>query len=146
MHFFKNDEFAFDSYSPIEKFGEGIISYSHIKSISFPSATKVKEIPTSAFQGCQHLSSIETPLSVERIERSAFYETILESIPFHPDSRLQCIGVQPFSHCTRLTLIEIPSSVQVFSNYAFHDSSCQTITFAPNSQLETIGVECSRDW
>ena len=123
----------------VEKFGNHVLSISHIKSITFPSTSKLKEIPSWTFHGCPNLSSIEIPTSVGRIEQYAFSGSNLESITFHPNSELQYIGICSFYDCPHLISIEVPSSVQVIECNAFRFSSCQSITFAPNSQLETIG-------
>ena len=97
----------------------------------------VKVIGDSAFQGCESLTSINTPNSVTTIGNWAFGVcSSLTSINI-PNS-VTTIGNWAFSGCSSLTSINIPNSVTTIENGAFSGCSSLTSINIPNS-VTTIG-------
>jgi len=96
----------------------------------------VKEIGNSAFFGCDSLTSVEIPNSVETIGEGSFYEcTSLTSVEIGDNVTL--IGKYAFRNCTSLTSVEIPDSVTSIGYGAFYECTSLTSVVIGDS-VETI--------
>ena len=98
-------------------------------------------IGSSAFSGCESLTSITIPESVTSIGNYAFYNSSsLTSITIPENSQLTSIGDDAFNDCYNLASITIPSSVTSIGSWAFCDcTSLNSVTIPENSQLTSIG-------
>ena len=101
----------------------------------------MQTIGSYAFYGCNGLTQVVFPDTLQRIENYAFLScSQLTSVDFGDNSQLTGIGSFTFYACTSLTEITIPSSVTTIGSNAF--SSCSQLTsvdFGDNCQLESIG-------
>ena len=98
---------------------------------------RVEIIESSAFRGCNELTSITIPNSISNIGSYAFQGcTGLTSITI--PNRVSDISNYAFSGCTGLTSITIPSSVKTISDHAFYGCTSLTSISIPNS-LTKIG-------
>ena len=78
----------------------------------------VTSIGSSAFDGCENLTSVSIPDTVTSIGSNAFsYCLELKSIEF--GDRVTSIGSSAFRHCIKLTSITIPKSVTFIGDGAF---------------------------
>lgn len=97
----------------------------------------VKTIGSRAFADCKHVTKIELPETVTRIDTRAFYNcTSLSNIILHEG--ITYIGDYAFLNCTSLVKIKIPSTVTSTGVFLF--SACtklNTVEFA--SGTKTIG-------
>ena len=117
-------------------------------------------IYNGAFEGCQSLTSITIPTSVETIQMNAFKNcSSLATITFAKPSQLKTIGGDYHGHITitggsqetyseghgafqncAITSIEIPASVEEIMPAAFNEcKALTTVTFEKESQLKRIG-------
>lgn len=93
-----------------------------------------------AFSGCEALSTISIPASVEVVGQRAFLGcTSLSSITFQPNSRLKTIGWGAFITCP-ITSIEVPASIERLESTFLGCSSLKSVRFQAGSQLTTIGT------
>ena len=74
----------------------------------------VTSIGSSAFSGCESLTSIEIPNSVTSIGSSAFYSSSLTSIEI-PNS-VTSIGNAAFEHCSSLTSIVVDAGNSIYDS------------------------------
>lgn len=95
--------------SHVSRFGEYCLAYTNLKTAEL--CNSLKAIPENLFNGCQKLTSIIFPASV------------------------QTIGSGAFSGCRALTTIDIPSTVQTIGSWAFNGCGMTTLTI-PNSVTE----------
>ncbi len=86
----------------------------------------VKAIGEMAFRGCDGLTSVSIPASVEHIA-SAFSCSNLTSVVMAEGIRF--IGSRAFSGCSSLSSVNIPKSVEKIDQYAF--SRCPNLTSIP---------------
>lgn len=96
----------------------------------------ITEIPSSAFQNCTNITTIQIPENVTTIADGAF-NSCTNLAEIFLNNNLQTIGVQAFSKCTSLQLLTIPESVKTIGASAFTDCSnlCYLIL---NEGLQTI--------
>ena len=95
--------------SHVSRFGEYCLANTNLKTAEL--CNSLKAIPENLFNGCQKLTSIIFPASV------------------------QTIGSGAFSGCRALTTIDIPSTVQTIGSWAFNGCGMTTLTI-PNSVTE----------
>ena len=80
----------------------------------------VTTIDSSAFEGCNKLTSITIPSIVKTLRSSAFRScSNLETVTIEPG--LTSIGLLAFQGCSKLTSITIPSTVTSIPNNAFEE-------------------------
>ena len=101
----------------------------------------VTSIGSSAFSGCSSLTDITIPASVTSIGEYAFYNCYRLYAITIPES-MTSIGSSAFSSCSSLTDITIPENSQLTSIGSSAFSGCSSltdITIPENSQLTSIG-------
>ena len=105
---------------------DGVLnSFARAELIEYTIPNSVTAIGSSAFSGCNSLTSITIPDSVTTIEDNVFYScSSLTSITI-PES-VTTFGRQAFCNCSSLTSITIPESVTTFGIAAF--SNCSSLT------------------
>ena len=90
-----------------------------LTSLTLPSS--LQSIGDSAFSGCESLSSLTLPSSLQSIGDCAFYDcNSLTSLTL--PSSLQSIGNSAFYGCKSLRPLTLPSSLQSIGYWAFRDS------------------------
>ena len=82
----------------------------------------VLTISEKAFFGCQLLTGVKIPNSMEQISNSAFMEcSELSFIEFEKGSRVAVIGESAFSGCRKLEKIEIPEGITEIKPRTFQE-------------------------
>ena len=114
---------------------------SSLESITLPST--IKQIGTSAFDGCSALTSIDIPEGVTIIPYNCFNGcSSLESITL--PSTIKQIDKHAFDACSALTSIDIPEGVTIIPDYCFDEcSSLESITLP--STIKQIGKNAFSD-
>lgn len=97
----------------------------------------VKEIGSSAFNGCYGLKKIEIPESVSKINSAAFMKCIAAAEVNLPNS-LTYIDNYAFERCESVTSLKIPDSVTYIGNHSFEECLALKEIELPNSVI-TIG-------
>lgn len=109
-----------------------------LTSVELPSS--IDTIPRSAFWNCNQLSSIEIPSNVNVIDDYAFgYCESLTSIEI--PSNVTYIGSHAFWNCTGLTKIRIPSSVTSIESYAFRN--CKDLEIEIDNSEDNVSIASS---
>ena len=110
----------------------------NLSGVTFEKDSKLTEIESGTFFGCDYLTSIEIPAGVTSIGILAFYScSDLTSVTFEEGSQLSSIGEGAFQWCTGLTDITIPDGVTSIRSIAF--KGCEklgSITFTGNTAPE----------
>lgn len=83
----------------------------------------IQSIGMSAFSGCENLTDIILPDTVESIGGYAFKKTSITSITI-PEG-IHGIGIGTFAYCSRLKEINLPSSIAYIDDEAFY--SCKSL-------------------
>ncbi len=113
---------------------------SKITEVTIPSS--VSEIGSSAFSGCNNLSSVTIPSGVTTLPYQCFLECSSLSEVILPDG-LTTIGAYTFSKCTSLESITIPSSVTNFGRFGFYNcTNLSEMIFEEPASLQTIPHYC----
>lgn len=96
----------------------------------------ITKIPSSAFQYCSKITTIQLPDNVVSIGDGAFNScTGLKEIFFN--NKIESIGVQAFSKCSAMEIITIPECVKIIGASAFVD--CSNLQFVLLKEgLQTI--------
>lgn len=82
----------------------------------------ITEIPSSAFQNCSEITTVQIPENVVSINDGAFNLcTNLLEVFFN--TNLKSIGVQAFSKCAKLEVVRFPESLSTIGESAFVDCS-----------------------
>jgi hypothetical protein len=84
----------------------------------------IKRIPVEAFSGCQTLSKIKFPDSLEYIGSWAFYQVAIDSL-IVPEN-VTFINEYAFHECRYLRYIVLPENIRKIGDMAFDD--CPTIS------------------
>lgn len=97
----------------------------------------ITEIPSSAFQNCSGVTSIQIPENVTIIKDGAFNScSNLQEIFFN--EKLKTLDVQAFSKCVSLTYVSFPNSLTTIGESVFVDcSSLKTVLLQEG--LQSIG-------
>ena len=90
--------------------------------VSIPATAAVKVIGGGAFIGCEDLTSVEIPSSVESIGAGAFANCSGLTAIELPAS-VTSIGASAFANCSGLTAIELPAAVESIGARAFANCS-----------------------
>ena len=99
----------------------------------------VKGIGTSAFKGCENLTTVTIPASVMNIGKGAFDNCSgLTTITF--PASMRTIGNYAFQSCTGLTSVTFPSSVESIDDQAFYGCTGLT-TVTIGSGVTYIGYD-----
>lgn len=136
----------------IDSIGDGAFCYTAISSVEFPSH-KVKfgwavfcccnnltsftipdwmtTIPSGLVMDCPNIESITIPISVSKIDDSAFSETGLSSIVI-PNTVIN-IGTSVFHRCTHLSSATLPNSISYIPYMAFMECNSLSSINIPNS-------------
>jgi hypothetical protein len=94
--------------------------------------TRLKEIPSSAFEGCNVLSSIDLPKNVKRIGESAFrWCNKLTKITF-PENLVE-IGNSAFYSCSALKQLNLPDQLERIGEKSFYDCNSMKEIILPGS-------------
>lgn len=72
-----------------------------------------------AFSGCEKLTTINLPKSLQVIGRNAFSNTKFQKFDLSGLTELQSIGGYAFSGCQELTEVVFPTSLEQIGDYAF---------------------------
>jgi len=87
-------------------------------------STQYKEYRDNAFNGCENLVKIETPLSITTIKNSAFNNCYaLKDFNFH--NNITTIGPAAFAYCRSLEMNELPANLTKLESGCFR--SCENI-------------------
>lgn len=116
--------------------------------VTFPRDSRLKELGSYTFFGCEKLREIEIPASVEVIGKKCFGGhwagnfhgcNSLCGVKFASGSCLKKLGVSAFKECTAIPEIEIPASVETIARRCFN--ACVSLTrvkFPSDSRLNVI--------
>ena len=97
------------------------------------------EHSSGVFQGCNQLTEVTLPASLESIGYEAFKKCESLKAVTLPDG-LQRIGTNAFEHCKKLETITLPSTVTTIDNWAFGNcTSLKEINLGNCTRLESIG-------
>ncbi len=97
----------------------------------------ITTIPSSAFQNCSRLTTIELPDEVTTISDGAFNSCTQLSEIFMGE-KVESIGEYAFSKCSSLTIVNFPTSVKSIKAAAFAD--CKNLSYALfHEGVESIG-------
>ena len=101
----------------------------------------ITSIGSSAFSGCNSLTSIKISKNVTNIGNMSFYScTNLKEVIFGENSQLTSIDIGAFYDCTSLESIIIPNGVINIGSSAFLNcTNLKEVIFEENSQLTSIG-------
>ena len=115
---------------------EGAFAYCGITEVSIPES--MTSISANAFIGCQELTGVAIPNSVERIGEDAFsYCSAITDVTF--GSGLKTIARGAFAGCNSITSITIPDNVERIDDAAFE--LCSTLTTVTiGSGVTSIGT------
>lgn len=128
------------------------------------SQTTLTSLAPNAFLGCENISGVILPASLETINTYTFggctklttidfsntqltqipnyafiHDTSLQSITF--SNSITSIGDYAFSECSSLQIDNFPTSLATIGNYAF--SECQGLTsFTLNDDIQQLGEGC----
>lgn len=110
-----------------------------ITNCTFKEGTKM--ISIYAFYGCQQLTSVEIPASVQVIGSSAFYGcTGLSTVTINEG--VTTINDQAFYNCSNLTTINIPNSITYIGDNVF--TSCNSLPVTNNIRYaDTYAVKAT---
>ncbi|MDM8287715.1 leucine-rich repeat protein [Slackia piriformis] len=99
------------------------------------------EVPRSMFYRCAHLSNLEIPDTVERIEDFAFFGCEhLEQIDLRHCVSLREIGVSAFEGCFALKQVYLPYSLEAIGEAAFRNcGKLERVAMSHSQELYTIG-------
>lgn len=121
----------------VEKIPIYMFRYSdYINKVDLSASSKLKEIPSHAFDSCTNLNNVTFSNFIEKIEEYAFSRTNLSSITL--PNNLKEIEEYAFLR-TNLSSITIPSNVTAIGNNAF--ITCDDVTYNGNAQnfIDLIG-------
>jgi hypothetical protein len=117
----------------------------NLSSVNLNSTSNLKTISDYAFQYTYSLSSITIPPSVTFIGIGAFNNSSITSITFTPTSLLNSIGAGAFQQCS-INSFNFPSSVTSIGSQFFTSSyNLTAVTFDSNSQLSRISNSAFND-
>jgi hypothetical protein len=111
-----------------------------LRSVTFESPSKLREIQMSAFAGCDALKSIALPGSLQLIRKDCFRDcSALELVSFEsPPTHLQ-IEHDAFAGCRTLKQFSVPRSVKQLPFACFRGcASLSRLVFEPDSELTGI--------
>lgn len=139
---------------------EAFMYCSNLRSVSFANESKLNEIGSSAFQGCENLEDITIPEGVEIIGAEAFWEcsnlesivipegvTVLERALFNLCSNLETVIIPSsiermeegvFYDCYKLQNVKLPNGLLYIGPSVFHDCQAITSMYIPDS-VTSIG-------
>jgi hypothetical protein len=121
--------FSEDEAAEVEDIGtvfKGDMELKSFKELSY--FTNLKEIPESAFEGCEHLNSIIIPKNVSKIGPSAFNLCYLLEEVSMPEKLIE-IDDKAFYACVNLKGLTIPNNLERLGEKAFYYcNSIQEIT------------------
>ena len=84
-------------------------------------AEQIKLIHGDTFRGCENLTTIHLPDTIEQIGDNAFYACReLTSLRF--PTGLTTIGEYAFADCLKLSSLRLPSGVTKIGDYAFYNT------------------------
>lgn len=141
---------ASDNTKPLQSINMENASY--LTTFSFSDFTNLKhatlprtlvEIPQKAFFNCP-LTTINLPVTVEKIGNYAFKKTSLSGSLYLPNS-LKTIGIGAFDSLKLTGTLTIPDSVTTISNEAFYNNKFTKLVISQNSSLTTIGNNAFRN-
>ena len=90
-----------------------------------------------AFSGCEALTTINLPKSLQSIGGNTFSNTKLQTVDLSGCTELVSIGSSAFNGCNELKDVILPASLQSLGNSAFSNSSITTIDLS-KTQLQEI--------
>ena len=121
-------------------FAFGAFEGSKLSEITIPEESNLMTIGYRSFYGCENLSIINIPDSVQSIEHYAFANCInLETVFINRSSKLSGIYSGAFYNCTNLSSIIIPDGVLEISEYAFYGcEGLKNVSISETSRLQGI--------
>jgi hypothetical protein len=113
-----------------------------VESVTFGSPSHLQIIPAEVFEDCISLKSICIPISVNKLEDSAFYHcNSLSIVVFESPSTVTEFGSTVFALCRSLESIHIPPSLLHIGSWCFRDARLLSqVIFDSPSQLTSIGL------
>ena len=114
-----------------------------ITELDLSGCTRLQNIGTSAFEGCEKLTTVTLPSSVTTIGSFAFRDcNSLTNINLSACKNLATIGYQAFWGCDGLTSIDLSgcTSLQSIDGSAFTSSGLTSINLSGCTSLQSIGT------
>lgn len=123
--------------------GRGVFTNcTELQRVNFTSYSRITYIGEEAFMGCNSLSLIVLPRSVEEVRTRAFSGcSALYGISFGINSKMESFGPYAFENCKKLSVLTVPSEVKAIGVYAF--SGCDvlgSVTFVSKTGWYADGV------
>jgi hypothetical protein len=112
----------------------------HLDRINSEIGSELERIGEAALRGCESLTVIEIPDSVERIEGASFEGCVeLDSCLISQNSSLVTIGARAFAKCTSLRSFDIPPQVGEIGMNCFSECNClHRLKFMSSESLARI--------
>lgn len=152
---------ALEIPAQIEELGYCAFAYAtNVKTLTFATGSKLKEIGQFAFDGMLSLESVALPASLQRISMAAFFDCKeLKSVTWADDGLSEYSGLDEdgnsvrilkivdsyaFLRCNKLESVTLPATLKQIGYYAF--SECHALTtFTFPEELETVWDYCFSD-
>ncbi len=124
----------------VEVIGSDAFRASSVERVAFENGSGLKTINSNAFYGCNRLTEMELPDSLERIESGAFCGAEeLSTLVYSEFGKLGYIGEYAFSNAKKLTEIKFYGKELLIDKNAFERSGLVKVEFAKTIEKLTLG-------